>query len=129
MSEISDVRKAFEDSLQRINGLIEGMRAERDRVEVEFERRLEMFRLGCVDWSRFKEFFEESFVVIPKRSNEWYIVAPRWLDFQIGWLERSTKGYNIFVVNQYVKLFSPVPSALSEKFRFKQPLPSTFLMA
>jgi len=32
MSEVSDVRKAFEDSLRRIDELIEVMRVERDRV-------------------------------------------------------------------------------------------------
>ena len=61
MSEVSDVRKAFDDSLRRI-------------------------------------------------------------DFQVGWLERATKGYNISVVNQYVKLFSSVLSGLSEKLRFREPL-------
>jgi DNA excision repair protein ERCC-3 len=123
MSEVSNVRKAFEESLRRIDELIEGMRAERDRVKAEFERRLELVRFGQVDWGRFEEFFEEPYVVVPKRPNEWYVVAPRWLDFQVGWLERATKGYNIFVVNQYVKLFSSVPSGLSEKFRFREPLP------
>jgi hypothetical protein len=37
-----------------------------------------------------------------------YVIAPKWLDFQIGWLERSTKSYNIFVVNRYVKWFSEI---------------------
>ncbi len=85
MSEVSDVRKAFEKSLRRIDELIEGMRTERDRIKAEFERCLEMGRFGRVDWSRFEEFFEELYVVIPKRSNEWYVVAPRWLGSQIGW--------------------------------------------
>ena len=46
MSEASGARKAFEDSLRRIDELIEGMRAERDRIKVEFERRLETVRFG-----------------------------------------------------------------------------------
>jgi len=32
MSEVSDVKKAFEDSLRRIDELIEVMRVERDRA-------------------------------------------------------------------------------------------------
>jgi len=123
MGEVSEVRKTFEDSLRKIDELIEGMRVERDRIKAEFERRLDMVRFGQVDWSRFEEFFEEPYVIVPKRPNEWYVIAPKWLNFQIGWLERSTKSYNIFVVNQYVRLFSSIPSGLNEKFRFKESLP------
>lgn len=64
MSEVSDVRKVFEDSLRRIDELIEGMRAERDRIKGSFERRLEMVRFGQVDWQSFEEFFEEPCVVV-----------------------------------------------------------------
>ena len=68
MSDVSDVRKAFEDSLRRVDELIEGMRSERDRIKTEFERRLEMVRFDQVDWERFEEFFEEPYVIIPKRA-------------------------------------------------------------
>lgn len=37
MSEVSDVRKVFEDSLRRIDDLIEAVKAERDRIKAEFE--------------------------------------------------------------------------------------------
>jgi hypothetical protein len=60
------------------------MRSERDRIKAKFEQRLEGLQFGRVDWSRFEESFEEPYVVIPKRANEWYVIAPRWLDFQIG---------------------------------------------
>ena len=68
MGEVTDVRKAFEDSLRRIDELIESMRAERDRIKAEFERRLELVRFGQVDWERFEEFFEEPYVVIPEEA-------------------------------------------------------------
>jgi hypothetical protein len=48
---------------------------------------------------------------------------PKWLNFQIGWLERSTKSYNIFVVNRYVKWFSEIPQSLEDKFKFAKLLP------
>ncbi len=81
MGEVSEVRKTFEDSLRKIDELLEGMHAERDRTKAEFERCLEMLRFGRVDWTRFEEFSEEPYVIIPKRPNEWYVIAPRWLDF------------------------------------------------
>lgn len=45
MSEVSDARKAFEDSLRRIDEL-EGMRVERHRIRAEFECCLVWFVLG-----------------------------------------------------------------------------------
>jgi len=46
MSHISDVKKTFEDSLRRVDELIDGMRSERDRIKAEFEQRLERLQLG-----------------------------------------------------------------------------------
>jgi len=82
MGEVSAVRKTFEDSLRKIDELIEGMHSERDRIKAEFERRMELVRFGQVDWKRFEEFFEEPYVIVPKRPNEWYVIAPKWLNFQ-----------------------------------------------
>jgi len=88
MSEVFDVKKAFEVFLQRIDELIDGMRSERDRIKAEFKHRLETVRFGRVDWERFEGFFEEPCITIPKRPNEWYVVAPSWLDlgFNLGLL-------------------------------------------
>jgi len=58
LSDVSDVRKAFEDSLRKIDELIEAMRVERDKVKAEFERRLEMVRFGQVDWEGLRSFLK-----------------------------------------------------------------------
>ena len=72
-------------------------------------------------------FLEEPYFVLPRRqvrgrTVEWYVIVPRFIDFQLGWLERSTKSYNCFIVNQYVHWFAQVPKALQQRFQLK-PLP------
>jgi len=122
--EISEIRKTVQDALDRIDDLIEKIKIERKRIKSEFERRMEKLRFGQIDFSQIEDFLEEPYVILPTRKpNQWYVIAPRWLNFQIGWLERQTKGYNIFIVNQYVRWFTEVPKVLQEKFRFKEPLP------
>jgi DNA excision repair protein ERCC-3 len=79
--------------------------------------------LSNVDKSLLEEFLKEPYVVIPKKANEWYVIAPKWLSFAVGWLERSTRSYNIFIVNRYVQWFSDVPLALKEKLKFTAPSP------
>jgi len=124
MSElISELRKSFQDSLQKIDQLIEGMKLERDKIKEEFEKRIEKLRFGQLDFSQLEDFLDEPYVIIPKRQNEWYVIAPKWINFQLGYLERQTRSYNIFVVSQYVNLLDEIPSPLKGKFQFKEPLP------
>lgn len=47
-----DVRRALEDSLRRIDALIEAKSVKRDRVKTEFGRNLELIRFGLVEWSQ-----------------------------------------------------------------------------
>ena len=90
MSHISDVKKTFEDSLRRVDDLIDGMRSKRDRIKAEFEQRLESLQFGCVDWSRFEEFFEEPYVAIPKRANECtLLLLGGWIFRSAGWNGRQ----------------------------------------
>ncbi|PJC01981.1 MAG: hypothetical protein CO073_01865, partial [Candidatus Komeilibacteria bacterium CG_4_9_14_0_8_um_filter_36_9] len=69
------------------------------------------------------EFFKEPYVIIPKRENEFYVIAPKWIDFQIGWLDRATRSYNIFIVSRYVQWLAQIPQVLREKLKFPEPLP------
>ena len=122
--EISEIRKSVNQALSRIDDLIEKIKSERNKIESEFKERMEKLQLGQIDRSQLAEFFEEPYVILPtRRPNQWYVIVPKWINFQIGWLERQTKGYNIFIVNQYVRWFTEIPKALQEKFRFKEPLP------
>jgi len=122
--EISEIRKSVNQALSRIDDLIEKIKAERNKIESEFKERMEKLQLGQIDHSQLDEFFEEPYVILPtRRPNQWYVIVPKWINFQIGWLERQTKGYNIFIVNQYVRWFTEIPKALQERFRFKEPLP------
>lgn len=124
IDEISEIRKTVNQALSRIDELIEKIKAERNKIESEFKERMEKLQLGQIDRSQLEEFFEEPYVILPtRRPNQWYVIVPKWINFQIGWLERQTKGYNIFIVNQYVRWFTEIPKALQEKFRFKEPLP------
>lgn len=111
--EISEIRRTIQDALYRMDVLIEKIRLEREKIKSEFEKRLERLRLGQIDFSQIEEFLEEPYVILPTRKpNQWYVIAPKWLNFQIGWLERQTKGYNIFIVNQYVRWFTEIPKVL-----------------
>jgi len=117
------IRASVNEALVKLDQMKAYIESLQMQIRSDFERKMELLRFSQVRSEFLEPFFEEPYVILPKRQNEWYVIAPRWLNFQIGWLERATKGYNIFVVNQYVRLFSPIPAGLSEKFRFREPLP------
>lgn len=35
------------------------------------------------DFSQIEDFLAEPYVIIPKRQNEWYVIAPKWINFKI----------------------------------------------
>ena len=88
--EISEIRKSVNQALSRIDELIEKIKAERNKLESEFKERMEKLQLGQIDHSQLEEFFEEPYVILPtRRPNQWYVIVPKWINFQIGWLERQ----------------------------------------
>jgi len=71
-------------------------------------------------------FLDRPYIIMPKRmvkgkAVEWYVIVPRFIDFQLGWPERSTDSYNVFLVNQYTRYFTGIPPEIEEKFQL-QPL-------
>lgn len=121
--DISEIKKSLEENLSKMDELIENLKKEREKIKGEIDRKIEELQLGRFNKEEIENFLKEPYVIIPKRENEFYVIAPRWIDFQIGWLERQTKSYNIFVVNRYVQWIAPVPEALREKLKFPKPLP------
>lgn len=75
--------------------------------------------------SKVKDFWDQPYAIVPRKANEWYVISPSFVDFHIGWLEKTVKGWNYFIVNQYATWLSDVPKELREKFNFKEAIPLT----
>mgnify|MGYP000011623034 CR=1 FL=1 len=123
LEEVREIRKSFEEALARLDRLIARLEEERERIKREFERRLEKLFCTRVDLSLLKEFLEEPYCILPKSKDEYYVIVPKWVNFQIGWLEHRTRSYNIFLINRYMQWITPIPQKLKEKLRFPEPLP------
>lgn len=117
------MRKSIDESLAKMDAIIEEMQNQRDKIKQDIEKKVEQISFSKYNRDEVQSFLEEPYVIIPKRENEYYVVAPKWVDFQIGWLDRTTKSYNIFVVNRYMQWIAPIPDALQKKLKFPTPLP------
>ncbi|MFQ6076997.1 MAG: DEAD/DEAH box helicase [Candidatus Bathyarchaeia archaeon] len=125
--ELREVESSVASAKARLEDLeayIEDLK--RDIVS-QISKRIEEARYTRFNPELLPDFLAEPYLTMPKREErgrvvEWYVIVPRFIDFQLGWLERSTKSFNVFIVNQYVRWFAEIPKELEQKFRVK-PLP------
>jgi hypothetical protein len=51
-----------------------------------------------LDHEAFRQFLNQPYLLMPRRQDSWYIVVPKFVDMQLGWLEWTTPSYNVFVI-------------------------------
>jgi hypothetical protein len=123
--------RSAEDDIEKAKDTLEGLGSYIEKLKKEIVQNLgaqiEQARYTRYNPEFLPDFLSEPYLLMPKRqlkgkTTEWYVVVPRFIDFQLGWLERSTRSYNVFIVNQYVQWFSEIPKELQDRFALK-PLP------
>lgn len=65
-------------------------------------------------------FYGRPFTILPKSANEMWVVAPKFTNFSIGWLDHSEGAFNWFVVNRYTQWFGGIPDALRQDFNLPE---------
>ncbi len=80
-------------------------------------------QLGFLNFDEglFKSFLRRPYVVLPRREGEWYLVVPRFVDLQFGWLYRQTESFNVFLVNRYIDWIYSLPEEIRRELGFKEP--------
>lgn len=68
-----------------------------------------------------KEWYEEYWHIYPSSDNEWFVAVPKFIPFSLGWLDHTTKGYNIFKVNQYTQWLGELPDFLRKELNIREP--------
>ena len=74
-----------------------------------------------VDEELLKDFLAEYWFLNKKDDTTWEVIVPRWLDFSVGFLDRSTKGYNVFLINQYTQWLGELPAFLRKEVQIPEP--------
>lgn len=54
-----------------------------------------------IDLELAQSFLREPYALLPRDENSYFVIVPKWVDFSVGWLEKSTNSYNIFIVDKY----------------------------
>jgi len=120
---IDDLQKVVAEADAKFEAVIAELQKKRDDLAVRLKDALTQDQSSQIDIEFLPSFLEQPYVMIPKHGNEWWVIIPKWLKMQVGYLDHSTQSYNIFIVNKYVKWLSEVPSELEEKLKFPGSLP------
>jgi hypothetical protein len=84
-------------------------------VKSEFGRLFsELSKYQAINFQEVQSFLKEPWCILPKSREEWWVVIPRWVGTQVGWLERATDTYNIFIVNRYSHMLGGIPTSFGE---------------
>lgn len=76
-----------------------------------------------LDKDELNNFFKYPYVILSaKREGEIYLAIPKFINVQIGWLEKVTPSYNIFLVNRYVDWLGGLPAFLKKELKMQDPL-------
>ena len=124
MTEIGEIKKLFEGGLKKLDEYIEKIKEEREKIVREFEEKIEELRVFEIDKEAVKDFLKEPYVLIPRKGEDgWYVIVPKFIPMQIGWLEHQTASYNIFAINKYIQWIYDLPQSIKEKIKIPEPLP------
>lgn len=109
----------------RAESALGNLRATVLEVEGEFKAlTAELGKYGPIDADEALAFLKEPWCVLPKGRDQWWVVIPRFVGVQVGWLERATETYNVFVVNRYAHWLGGVPPALADILKLPAPFES-----
>ena len=110
--------QAARTRLDEAQKAIEEFQAMVKQLQDEHAKRLEALKLPSVpnlDPENLRNFMKQPYLIMPKKENTWYVIVPRFIDMQLGWLEYQTPSFNVFVINKYVRWLSPLPAEIEER--------------
>jgi DNA excision repair protein ERCC-3 len=130
LNEIETLKQAIEEADNvtanvetQLNNQLSVLQKRRIELNEKLKNILSMDQTSQIDLEALPEFLEEPYVLIPRGGQEWYVLVPRWLKLQVGYLDHQTPSYNVFIVNKYVKWLSEIPRELESKLKFAESLP------
>lgn len=98
-----------------------------DQARQEIERQVAEFALSIrtskLDKDQLESFFKKPYYLTPVhgRSDSWNLIIPKFIDIQIGYLERTTPSFNVFLINRYTDWLGGIPEAIKKQLNWKTP--------
>lgn len=128
---------SFADDWRQLDSKIEQVKLEMDflidrvtkqkhRFATDMSRKLTLSRFKGYNEAELYEFLDTPYAILPRGSahpNEWWVVTPKFTNYELGYLDHSANGWHYFLVNKYMSWLARIPEEIRDKFKFRKPLP------
>ena len=106
--------------VKELTGITDEARKVVEQQVAEFALSIKTSKL---DKDQLEAFFKKPYYLEPihGRPDSWHLVIPKFVDVQIGWLERSTDSFNVFLINRYMDWLGEIPEAIKRQLNWKPP--------
>lgn len=106
----------LEAAIQRANDITADIESDAKQQKQQAKDLIvENVDLDGLNEKRLDHFAEKPYKILPKSENEAYIVVPRFIPFNVGWLHDQDEAWNVFVVNKYVDWITELPSDIRDR--------------
>lgn len=93
-------------------------------LQEQHAKQIESLKLPSIpnlDENAMRSFLKQPYLLMPRRENSWYVIVPRFIDMQVGWLEFQTPSFNVFVINKYIRWLTPLPIEIESRLGMQPP--------
>ena len=110
MLKLDSAVKAFQLRIQEI----------KDSAQASVDAALVTKAVANADMDLLHRFLAKPYLILPKTETQWYLIVPRFVDMQLGILEKQTDSFNIFVIDHYVDWITPLPRDIRDAIGMKE---------
>lgn len=123
ISRLEDTLAKVQNTLKEFYKLADDSEELREWAKNEVVRYAMSINTAKIDQDELENFFKYPYVILSsKKEGEIYLAIPKFINVQIGWLEKVTASYNIFLVNRYVDWLGGLPQFLKKELKMTDPL-------
>jgi len=125
MENLSRLLQTAQGILPAMDNLAKGSDEIREKVTAEITKFAMSIRSMKLDTDELNSFFNYPYVIFKEkgdRDHQRHLALPKFCDIQLGYLDRVTESFNIFVVNQYVDLLGEIPDHVRKELDIPDPL-------
>lgn len=128
-TEVVDLKmlrvRALVDQIKAALPSLEELASTTDEIRGDIQQQIANYALSLkttkLKPEELEAFFKKPYLTlpVPGHRDNWYLIIPRFVDIQVGWLERQTEAYNVFLVNRYVEWLGDLPEEIKKQLGFK----------
>jgi len=124
--EWREIDSEIETVKLRLDFLLEKVERQKKQFAREMSKKLTLARFKGYNEVELHAFLDTPYAILPRgidHPNEWWVVTPKFTNYELGYLDHSANGWHYFIVNKYMMWLARIPEEIKDKFKFRKPLP------